>query len=48
VDKVKEDEVNFKNQSEAQKSGIEDLQRQLAEAKVKCAVVEADRDASEY
>jgi hypothetical protein len=48
VDKVKEDEVSFKNQSEAQKSEIEDLRRQLAEAKVKCAVAEADRDASEY
>jgi S-adenosylmethionine synthetase len=48
VDKVKEDEVSFKNQSEAQKSEIEDLQRQLAEAKVKCAVAEADRGASEY
>jgi S-adenosylmethionine synthetase len=48
VDKVKEDEVSFKNQSEAQKSEIEDLQRQLAEAKVKCVVAEADRGASEY
>jgi hypothetical protein len=48
VDKVKEDEVSFENQSEAQKSEIEDLRRQLAVAKVKCAVTEADRDVSEY
>jgi hypothetical protein len=33
--------------SEAQKNEIEDLQKQLAEVKVKCAVAKADRDASE-
>jgi predicted RNase H-like nuclease (RuvC/YqgF family) len=33
VDKVKEDEASFKNQSEAQKIEIEDLRKQLAEAK---------------
>jgi hypothetical protein len=48
VDKVKEGEVSFKNQSEAQKSEIEDLRRQLAEAKEKRAIAEANRDASEY
>jgi septal ring factor EnvC (AmiA/AmiB activator) len=48
VDKVKGDEANFKAQSELQKNEIEDLQKQLAEAKVKCAITEADRDASEY
>jgi hypothetical protein len=48
VDKVKGDEANFKAQSEIQKNEIEDLQKQLAEAKVKCAITEADRDASEY
>jgi chromosome segregation ATPase len=48
VDKVKEDEANFKTQSEAQKIEIENLQKQLAEAKLKCAIAEADRDASEY
>jgi hypothetical protein len=48
VDKVKEDEANFKAQTEVQKNEIEDLQRQLAEANLKCAVAEADRDASEY
>jgi hypothetical protein len=48
VNKIKEDEANSKAQAEAQKNEIEDLRRQLAEAKVKCAVAEADRDASEY
>ena len=47
VDKVKKDEANFKTQSEAQKIEIEDLQKQLAEAKEKCAVVEAKRGISE-
>jgi hypothetical protein len=48
VDKVKGDEANFKVQSEIQKDEIEDLRKQLAEAKLKCVVAEADRDASEY
>jgi hypothetical protein len=48
VDKVKGDEANFKAQSEIQKNGIEDLRKQLAKAKLKCVVTEADRDASEY
>jgi hypothetical protein len=48
VDKVKGDEANFKAQSEIQRNEIENLQKQLAEAKLKCAVAEADRDASEY
>jgi hypothetical protein len=48
VDKVKGDEANFKAQSEIQKNEIEDLRKQLAEAKLKCAIAEADRDASEY
>jgi DNA/RNA endonuclease YhcR with UshA esterase domain len=48
VNKVKGDEANFKAQSEIQKNEIEDLRKQLAEAKLKCAVAEADRDASEY
>jgi hypothetical protein len=33
VNKVKEDEANYKAQAESQKMEIEDLQRQLAEAK---------------
>jgi Ribonuclease G/E len=48
VSKIKEDETSSKAQAEAQKSEIEDLRKQLAEAKLKCAVAEADRDASEY
>jgi Ribonuclease G/E len=48
VSKIKEDEASFKAQAEAQKREIEDLRKQLAEAKLKCAVAEADRDASEY
>jgi hypothetical protein len=48
VDKVKWDEANFKAQSEIQRNEIENLQKQLAEAKLKCAIAEADRDASEY
>jgi hypothetical protein len=42
VDKVKEDEASFKNQSEAQKIEIEDLRKQLAEAKEKCGLAEAN------
>jgi hypothetical protein len=47
VDKVKRDETNFKTQSKAQKIEIEDLQKQLAEAKEKCTVAEAKREISE-
>jgi hypothetical protein len=48
VSKIKEDEASSKAQAKAQKSEIEDLRKQLVEAKLKCAVAEADRDASEY
>jgi hypothetical protein len=48
VNKIKEDKASSKAQAEAQKSEIEDLRRQLAEAKEKCVVAEANRDASEY
>jgi hypothetical protein len=48
VSKIKEDEASSKAQAEAQKSEIEDLRKQLAEAKLKCVVAEADRDAGEY
>jgi hypothetical protein len=48
VDKVKGDEANYKTQSEIQRNEIENLQKQLAEAKLKCAITEADRDASDY
>jgi hypothetical protein len=48
VDKVKGDEANYKTQSEIQRNEIENLQKQLAEVKLKCAIAEADRDASDY
>jgi hypothetical protein len=48
VDKVKGDEANFKAQSEIQRNEIENLQKQLAEAKLKCVVTEAERDVSDY
>jgi vesicle coat complex subunit len=45
---VKEDEDSFKAQAEIQMNEIEDLQKQLAEAKEKCALAEANREISEY
>jgi hypothetical protein len=48
VNKVKEDEASFKAQAEVQKNEIEDLRKQLAEAKEKCALAEANREISEY
>jgi hypothetical protein len=48
VNKIKEDKASYKSQAEAQKNEIEDLQKQLAEAKEKCVVAEANGDASEY
>jgi Ribonuclease G/E len=48
VRKIKEDEATSKAQAEAQKCEIEDLRKQLAEAKLKCAIAEAEQDASDY
>jgi hypothetical protein len=48
VNKVKEDEASFKAQAEIQKNKIEDLRKELAEAKEKCGLTEANRDISEY
>jgi hypothetical protein len=48
VNKVKEDEANYKGRAEAQKIKIEDLQRQLAEAKENCMLAQANREISEY
>jgi hypothetical protein len=45
---VKEDEASFKTQAEIQKNEIEDLRKQLAEAKEKCGLAEANREISEY
>jgi hypothetical protein len=42
VIKIKEDEATSKAQAEAQKCEIEDLRKQLAEAKFKYAVSEAE------
>jgi hypothetical protein len=48
INKIKEDEATSKAQFETQKCEIEDLQKQLAEEKLKCAIAEADRDDSDY
>jgi hypothetical protein len=48
INKIKEDKATSKGQSETQKCEIEDLRKQLVEEKLKCAVAEADQDASEY
>ena len=48
VNKVKEDESNYKAQAEAQKTEIEDLRRQLAEAKENCTLAQANREISKY
>jgi Ribonuclease G/E len=48
VNKVKEDEASFKAQTEIQKNEIEELRKQLAEAKEKCAVAEANQESSKY
>jgi hypothetical protein len=48
VNKVKEDEASFTAQAKAQKIEIEDLRRQLAEAKEKCALAKANQEISEY
>jgi hypothetical protein len=47
VNRIKENEAAFKAQSEAQKCEVEDLRKQLAEAKEKCTVEEAKREISE-
>jgi hypothetical protein len=48
VNKVKEDEANFKAQAKAQKTEIEDLRKQLAEAKENCALAQANQEITEY
>jgi hypothetical protein len=48
VNKVKEDEANYKAQVEAQKAEIKDLHKQLAEAKENCTLAQANREISEY
>jgi hypothetical protein len=41
INKVKEDEASYKAQAEIQKTEIEDLRKQLAKVKEKCALAEA-------
>jgi hypothetical protein len=48
INKVKEDEAGFKAHAEIQKNEIEKLRKQLAEAKEKCALAEANQEISEY
>jgi hypothetical protein len=48
VNKVKEDEANYKAQAEAQKNEIEDLRRQLAKAKENRVLAQANQEISEY
>jgi Ribonuclease G/E len=48
MNKVKEDEASYKSQAEAQKTEIEDLQRQLTEAKENCTLAQANQEISEY
>jgi hypothetical protein len=48
VNKVKKDETSFKAQAEIQKNEIEDLQKQLVEAKEKCVLAEANQEIGEY
>jgi hypothetical protein len=48
LNKIREDQVASKAQAEAQKYEIEDLRKQLFEAKEKCGVAEAERDISVY
>jgi hypothetical protein len=48
INKVKEDEASFTAQAEAQKIEIEDLRRQLAEAKEKCALAKANQEINKY
>jgi hypothetical protein len=48
INKVKEDGDNYKAQTEAQKMEIEDLRRQLAEAKENFALAQANWEISEY
>jgi Ribonuclease G/E len=48
VNKIKEDEAQYKAQVEAQKAEVEDLQRQLVEANERCALAQANQEISEY
>jgi hypothetical protein len=47
VSKIKEDEAKYNAQAKAQKVEVEDLRRQLAEAKENCALAQANQEISE-
>jgi Ribonuclease G/E len=48
VNKIKEDESQYKAQAEAQKAEVEDLRRQLVEANERYALAQANQEISEY
>jgi hypothetical protein len=48
VSKVKEDEAKYNAQAETHKAEVEDLRRQLAEAKENCEVAKASQEISEW
>ena len=48
VNKMKEDEAKYNAQAEAQKAEVEDLRKQLAEAKENCEVTKASQEISEW
>jgi hypothetical protein len=48
VSKIKEDKAKYNAQAEAQKAEVEDLQRQIAEAKENCALAQANQEICEY
>jgi hypothetical protein len=48
VNKIKEDEAQYKAQAESQKAEVEDLRRQMTEANERCALAQANQKISEY
>jgi hypothetical protein len=48
VSKMKEDEAKYSAQAEAQKAEVEDLRKQLDEAKENCEVAKASQEISEW
>ena len=48
MSKMKEDEAKSNAQAEAQKAEVEDLRKQLAEAKENCEVTKANQEISEW
>jgi hypothetical protein len=48
VNTIKEDEAKYNAQAEAHKADVEDLRKQLAEAKENCEVVKANQEISEW